>query len=201
MFDANLVKQLRNLCPCPSYSGCAAGEDCKLIAQAADEITRLQSVDVKRVEDICRLTQERDEARSALSVSQAQGEVLKSEMKGAVDELYSIFVDLGAPGTHAPGIANRLAVVQAKLTDALQSTPPTAVGRVIEAARKVNEATFSHVDGRDLLAELHPRKELDIKRRKDGVETWFEGDWLSNVYREIRPLREALAGLDGGRKG
>lgn len=39
----------------------------------------------------------------------------------------------------------------------------------------------SHVDGRDLLDELHPRKTLDIKRRVDGVETWFEGDWLSNV--------------------
>jgi hypothetical protein len=42
-------------------------------------------------------------------------------------------------------------------------------------------ATFSHVDGRDLLAELHPRKELDIKRRVDGHETWYEGDWLSNL--------------------
>jgi hypothetical protein len=39
----------------------------------------------------------------------------------------------------------------------------------------------SHVDGRDLLDELHPRKTLDIKRRVDGVETWFQGDWLSNV--------------------
>jgi hypothetical protein len=45
-------------------------------------------------------------------------------------------------------------------------------------------ATFSHVDGRDLLDELHPRKELDIKRRVDGVETWFEGDWLSNLRDE-----------------
>jgi hypothetical protein len=42
-------------------------------------------------------------------------------------------------------------------------------------------ASFSHVNGRDLLAELHPRKELDIKRRADGVQTWFEGDWLSNL--------------------
>ncbi len=46
-------------------------------------------------------------------------------------------------------------------------------------------ATYSHVDGRDLLAELHPRKMLDIKRRVDAVETWFEGDWLSRV-REAR---------------
>ena len=42
-------------------------------------------------------------------------------------------------------------------------------------------ATFSHVNGRDLLAELHPRHEIDIKRRVDGRETWFEGDWLSNL--------------------
>lgn len=71
----------------------------------------------------------------------------------------------------------------------------SAERRVVEAAIKVNAATFSHVDGRDLLAELHPRKELDIKRRKDGVETWFEGDWLSNVYTAIKPLREALSAL------
>lgn len=44
-------------------------------------------------------------------------------------------------------------------------------------------ATFSHVDGRDLLAELHPRRTLDIKRRVDGVEMWFEGDWLSKLMR------------------
>lgn len=42
-------------------------------------------------------------------------------------------------------------------------------------------ATFSHVDGRDLLDELHPRNTLDIKRRVDGVETWHEADWLSNL--------------------
>ena len=44
--------------------------------------------------------------------------------------------------------------------------------------------TYSHVDGRDLLDELHPRKQLDIKRRVDGRETWFEGDWLSNLRDE-----------------
>jgi hypothetical protein len=45
-------------------------------------------------------------------------------------------------------------------------------------------STFSHVDGRDLLDELHPRRMLDIKRRVDGVETWFEGDWLSKLREE-----------------
>lgn len=41
--------------------------------------------------------------------------------------------------------------------------------------------TFSHVNGRDLLRELHPRNTLDIKRRVDGRETWFEADWLSDL--------------------
>jgi hypothetical protein len=56
-----------------------------------------------------------------------------------------------------------------------------------EKARRFDamvRATFSHVDGRDLLDELHPRKELDIKRRVDGSEVWFEGDWLSNLRDE-----------------
>lgn len=39
--------------------------------------------------------------------------------------------------------------------------------------------TFCHLDGRDLLKELHPRRTLNIKRRVDGVETWYEGDWLT----------------------
>jgi hypothetical protein len=43
------------------------------------------------------------------------------------------------------------------------------------------KATFSHVDGRDLLAELHPRNTLDIKRRADANDTWFEGDWLTKL--------------------
>lgn len=43
-------------------------------------------------------------------------------------------------------------------------------------------ATYCHIDGHDLLRELHPRRQLDIKRRVDGRETWFEGDWLSNLF-------------------
>jgi hypothetical protein len=56
-----------------------------------------------------------------------------------------------------------------------------------EKARRFDamvRATFSHVDERDLLDELHPRKTLDIKRRVDGVETWFEADWLSRLRDE-----------------
>lgn len=59
--------------------------------------------------------------------------------------------------------------------------------KVIRFNRMV-AASFSHVDGRDLLAELHPRAELDILRRRDGKETWFEGDWLTKM----------MAARDGG---
>lgn len=41
---------------------------------------------------------------------------------------------------------------------------------------------FNDTEYKDNLAILYPRKTLDIKRRIDGVETWFEGDWLSNLY-------------------
>lgn len=58
--------------------------------------------------------------------------------------------------------------------------------------RGIITATHSHIDGRDLLAELHPRKTLDIKRRVDGVETWFEGDWLSNLMGARNAARAAL---------
>ena len=71
----------------------------------------------------------------------------------------------------------------------MASNPETTVMALLalppeEKARRFNAmtlATFSHVDGRDLLTELHPRKQLDIKRRVDGIETWFEADWLSNL--------------------
>ena len=73
------------------------------------------------------------------------------------------------PKTHSPPLNELLA-----LSDA-------------EKAKRFDamvKRTFSHVDGRDLLDELHPRRMLDIKRRVDGVETWFEGDWLSNLRDE-----------------
>ena len=61
-----------------------------------------------------------------------------------------------------------------------------------ELLKAVNNVTYSHVDGRDLLAELHPRHTLDIKRRVDAVESWFEGDWLSNLFNVIKDIREKL---------
>lgn len=62
--------------------------------------------------------------------------------------------------------------------EALLALSPAEKARRFDA---MTRATFSHVNGRDLLAELHPRRQLDIKRRVDGVETWFEADWLSNL--------------------
>jgi len=61
-----------------------------------------------------------------------------------------------------------------------------------EILQRIIAATYSHIDGRDLLAELHPRKTLDIKRRVDGRETWHEGDWLSTLYNEIKMARAHL---------
>lgn len=55
----------------------------------------------------------------------------------------------------------------------------------------------SHVDGRDLLDELHPRHTLDIKRRVDGRETWFQGDWLSNTRTAAIHARSVLAASIG----
>ena len=54
-------------------------------------------------------------------------------------------------------------------------------------------ATKSHVDGRDLLAELHPRHYMDIKVRRNGKDIWFEADWLSNLQRAITSHKAALA--------
>ncbi|MEM6493023.1 MAG: hypothetical protein AAF650_01465 [Pseudomonadota bacterium] len=66
----------------------------------------------------------------------------------------------------------------------------------LEKARKalggIVEASLSHLDGRDLFEELHPRKSLDIVRRLDGEETRFEADWLSNLWLEIQRAQKTL---------
>ena len=68
---------------------------------------------------------------------------------------------------------------------------------LLDAADELSRASFSHVDGRDLLGELHPRRTLDIKRRKDGRETWYEGDWLSRVYTARQTLDLVIAEMTG----
>ena len=65
-----------------------------------------------------------------------------------------------------------------KAREALLALPAAEKARRFDA---MAAATFSHADGRDLLGELHPRNTLDVKRRVDGGETWFEGDWLSRL--------------------
>ena len=44
----------------------------------------------------------------------------------------------------------------------------------------MTKATYSHVDGRDLLHELQPNgaHHIDIKVRINGQDRWYEGDWL-----------------------
>ena len=59
----------------------------------------------------------------------------------------------------------------------------------LEALKAIDKKCFSHVDGRDLFAQMHPRRMIDIKRRIDGVETWYEGDWLTDLWHEIKKAR------------
>jgi len=72
--------------------------------------------------------------------------------------------------------------------------PPSRVVdmRAWRMLERIVDATHSHIDGRDLLGELHPRKTLDIKRRVDGRETWFEGDWLSGLWGAVKEARALL---------
>ncbi len=54
-------------------------------------------------------------------------------------------------------------------------------------------ATTKHHETKNcLFARMHPRKTLDIKRRVDGKEDWFEGDWLSNLWKEIQVAEAAI---------
>ena len=66
---------------------------------------------------------------------------------------------------------------------------------IIEILDKIIEASCSHIDGRFLFDELSPRKTLDIKKRVDGVETWHEGDWLTELGHHIKHARDYLAEL------
>lgn len=60
-----------------------------------------------------------------------------------------------------------------------------------DALRAIDKQCFSHVDGRDLFAQMHPRNTLDIKRRVDARETWFDGDWLTDLWTAIKAARAA----------
>lgn len=64
---------------------------------------------------------------------------------------------------------------------------------LLGALKAIDKECFSHVDGRDLFAQMHPRNMLDIKRRVDARETWFEGDWLTDLWGEIKKARSIIA--------
>lgn len=68
---------------------------------------------------------------------------------------------------------------------------------VMDEVSTLIASTYSHVDGRDLLGELHPRNTLDIKRRVDGMDTFHEGDWLSEVMHCRNRLINLLAAAPG----
>ena len=66
------------------------------------------------------------------------------------------------------------------------------IERLREALRKINKATISHVNGADLLDDLHPRDEINIVVRIDGESVWHEGDWLSYLRDAVIEARSAL---------
>jgi hypothetical protein len=66
-----------------------------------------------------------------------------------------------------------------------------------EALVNILSAVKSHVDGRDLLDELHPRHTIDIKVRRDGQDKWYEGDWLTTLRDAVMDARLILDGKPG----
>ena len=66
-----------------------------------------------------------------------------------------------------------------------------------EALGNILAAVKSHVDGRDLLDELHPRSMIDIKVRRDGRYVLYEGDWLSTLRDAVMDARLILDGKLG----
>lgn len=65
--------------------------------------------------------------------------------------------------------------------------------RILRTAAAVIEAHYSHVDGRNLPASLHPDTwhMCDIKVRRNGRDEYFEGDWLKNVASALADHEDA----------
>lgn len=144
----DLVERLRKN-QCPENHGCGTQPRCVCadMDDAADEITRLQS---------------------ALTVSRAEKEVMREALEKAARQFreYERMHRSKDPSDRA-GKAVRNGLYAHQLEVVLQSTPPTAVARVIEAATR-------------------------WKKARDA------GDLAGS---ETVDLMDALAGLDGGRKG
>jgi len=129
-----------------------------------DAYTSLREDTIKAADAISRL-------QSALSVSQAQGEVMREALRS--------FQSYGCPVCHGDCASANPPVLGCPMRlaqEALQSTPPTAVARVIEAARELEP----HLDGLICYASTTSEHEPN---------------------RLVLNLRKALAVLDGGRKG
>lgn len=139
----------------------------------ADEITRLQS---------------------ALLGAQAQGEVFRSALEpfGKLhDEIEAAAALYAGPQSDPNNWAKSCDwedLQRAK--SALSSTPPTAVGRVIEAAREIWPALKAFLISEGL--------------RDRGDEPYDFPGWKRDfdaLCIAVKKHFEALAGLDGGRKG
>lgn len=69
---------------------------------------------------------------------------------------------------------------------------------LLVAAQWLENAFVSHIDGRDLLAELRPLQwhHCDIDVRIDGQNRRYEGDWLKGVLKARHRMRALLASID-----
>lgn len=75
---------------------------------------------------------------------------------------------------------------QAQAVIGVAKRAETAERRVAELESRLKalcEATYSHVDGRDLLYELRPNSShmINIHVRRDGQWHVYEGDWLKTL--------------------
>jgi hypothetical protein len=80
---------------------------------------------------------------------------------------------------------NRNIAEQARLLSKSHARAESLLQRVVDT-------THCHIDGRDLLAEIHPRRFLGITRRVDSVETCFEADWLTTLWGAVKEAKAFL---------
>lgn len=152
----------------------------QVLRDCQDEITRLQS---------------------ALTEAQAQGEVMREALEKIADGEVGILGPALPSGASCYEWYDREIEKNKRLTaiatEALSSTPPTAVARVIEAARSARVLI-------DVLAEWERQNgslDAGLVFPNDGKSLVETINARAEPGTGFRPLSEALAGLDGGRKG
>lgn len=135
-------------------------------------------------------------------VLRTQGELVVSDMGNGNSMIMDTIRDVGdryVGETFYVEDANFIAAASRIAPDIRQLL--AAFEQVCEVLEAINKRSYSHIEPYDdLFARFHPRKTLDIKRRVDGVETWFEGDWLTYLWGEIKRGREALTAAAPYRK-